>query len=100
MTPSFLIAPYELSVLVSDNITLQCQTIGIPTPLILWLKDGQLLAQSDATIIYNTTSDTTANSTLIITNVTNTDDGVYICEASNKVGTNRIQFNVTVSGIV
>ena len=91
--------PYSRSVLATDNFTLQCQTTGVPSPVIKWIKNEQLLIQNDATIIYNATSDSTTNSTLTVVNVTIEDAGQYICEASNEVGSSTIRFDVDVSGI-
>ena len=56
-----------------DSVNLTCKIIeGFPEPQIYWLKDGDPLSRE--------------NTTLILTNVTDRDEGMYICKAQNDGG--------------
>ena len=67
-----------------DSVNLTCNvTKGVPGPQISWLKDGDPLSREK-------------NTTLILTNVTDRDQGWYTCKAQNAGGsfTDRIYFTV------
>lgn len=67
-----------------DSANLSCKIIqGFPTPQISWLKDKQPLAKEVKT-------------TLILTNVTDKDEGRYTCIAQNAGGTFTDNIYVTV----
>ena len=61
----------------STNLT--CLANGDPTPNYQWYKSGQLLTTTQVSL-------DDGNKTLILTNVTMEDDGVYTCEAYNVEG--------------
>ena len=65
-----------------DSVNLTCKIIeGVPKPQISWFKDGEPLSKG---------------TTLILTNVTDRDEGRYTCKAQNAGGsfTDRIYISV------
>lgn len=61
-------------------VTLHCNVYGVPTPTILWQRNGMYLTQNstDVTIM--------DSGLLIIQNVTKESSGAYTCEAENMAG--------------
>lgn len=57
-----------------DNVTLQCDAIGDPMPNVLWMKDGDILQDSNTT------------TALHIPNIELKDAGRYVCTATNEAG--------------
>lgn len=56
-----------------SNVTLGCIATGLPTPRVVWKKDGRILLESHMT----------ANITLF--NISEVDGGNYVCSAINSV---------------
>lgn len=66
------------------NITISCNTRGQPLPNITWFKNGEILIENDSIIIMETTdSRASLNSTLILLNISRSDEGIYQCVATN-----------------
>ena len=67
-----------------DSVNLTCKVIkGVPGPKISWLKDGDPLSREK-------------NTTLILTNVTDRDEGRYTCKAQNAGGSFSDSIYITV----
>ena len=66
-----------------QNITLVCNTEGLPLPNVTWFKDGYKVKPSGTIDIQETKGDRNINSTLSLFNVTLSDEGVYWCNATN-----------------
>ncbi|XP_059849711.1 hemicentin-1-like [Hypanus sabinus] len=62
----------SLSVMTGQSVALECAVTGTPTPLITWLKDGQVLSRT--------------NGSLKINGATQRDGGIYSCVATNEAG--------------
>lgn len=60
-----------------------CGGAGIPMPVVLWLKDGEILSAGDETSSYELSS---GNETLIIKSITTKEEGTYVCRLENKIG--------------
>uniref|UniRef100_A0A8C6U2S2 Ig-like domain-containing protein n=1 Tax=Neogobius melanostomus TaxID=47308 RepID=A0A8C6U2S2_9GOBI len=75
-----------------STVTLVCVVEGKPTT-VRWLKDSQLIT-SEKRCFFKTRQN--GESTLIISNVTPKDSGVYTCEAVNRFGTTSYNGNLTV----
>ena len=58
-----------------SEVTLVCTVIGLPTPRVIWKKNGRVLSGSQVT----------GNVTLL--NISLSDIGSYECWAANDVGT-------------
>ncbi|KAG8556198.1 hypothetical protein GDO81_017962 [Engystomops pustulosus] len=80
----------ELSVVVNHQLHLSCHTVGFPPPVITWLKDGQILSQTDSLHFMN------ARQILQITSAQEEHIGLYSCLVSNQAGEAKKEFAVTV----
>ncbi|CAF2494795.1 unnamed protein product [Rotaria sp. Silwood2] len=69
---------------IGKTITLICPVIGTPNPTIKWYKYDNQLESFDS------------NDQYILTNVKQTDEGIYRCTATNKAGTTYRIFNISV----
>ena len=79
-----------------SNISLQCTVTANPSPLIVWLRRNEemvtvIIEIGRTSIINHSTFQNTiiTTSTLLIQRAQSSDQGEYICEASNEV-TQRI----------
>ena len=92
----------------SSTAVLTCIGMGHPLPDIYWKRqDGQSLPERREIMTTNTTDNVTLEdqyiqSTLLLSNVTSTDDAVYVCTAINSVTLTLEQTTVllTVQGTV
>ena len=86
--PNFVVKPEDISVVSSDrnNVRLECTVAGDPQPSIRWTKDGKPLEGSPKLKI-NSNGRTGMSSIVEINDVSSNDQGEYVCEASNEVGT-------------
>ncbi|XP_038627571.1 neural cell adhesion molecule L1-like protein isoform X1 [Tachyglossus aculeatus] len=72
-----------------STLLLECFAEGLPTPQITWKKlDGNLPKDREAQENFG--------KTLKIEQVSNTDEGTYLCSASNFMGSAKHEFHVTV----
>ena len=88
--PFFPVLPASVSALVGDDITINCQTEGNPTPDFEFFNGDLETISSDRFTSF-------PNGTVIIRNVTVNDTGDYLCEASNAAGHSRVWFTITVN---
>ena len=109
----FLLAPSTVytptpHVIVNKSFTavLTCIGMGHPLPDIYWKRqDGQILPEEREIMMTSTTENVTledqyVQSTLVVSNVTSTDDGGYICTAINSVALTEATVLLTVQGTV
>lgn len=71
--------PKEVSIESGQLLHLKCVPEGRPTPIVTWTKIA-------SNIELNTYS--FPNGSLIITNISKSHEGEYVCNASNKIGLN------------
>lgn len=77
----------------SISLSLTFFTLGIPKPVIKWLHNGRELTGSEPGI--SVLEDGTL---LIIASVTPSDNGEYVCVASNEAGSAERKYNLKVHG--
>ncbi|XP_021709627.1 protein sax-3 isoform X2 [Aedes aegypti] len=77
--PYFINEPTDITVLVGQRVQFQCTVGGDPHPQILWKKENGHIPVGRAEILEEDRS-------LVIKNVAQDDQGIYICEAHNSVG--------------
>ena len=75
---------WNYSIVAGRTLTLKCPVAGDPKPEIVWLKNGEVIASNEETLIINRTN-------LV-------DNGVYICKASNVFGVQMVSSHVHVMG--
>jgi Immunoglobulin I-set domain len=87
-------SPLNLSVIISQDVTISCPVRGDPKPSVKWFKDGIELESGKKVWI---SSD---GQMLIIGNVTRNDEGEYFCVVSNVKGSLSKSFRLNVMIIV
>ncbi|XP_036155140.1 vascular endothelial growth factor receptor 1 isoform X1 [Myotis myotis] len=91
-------APYLLrnlsdhTVAASSSTTLDCHAHGLPEPQITWFKNNRKIQQGPGIILGP------GSSTLFIERVTEEDEGVYHCKATNQKGSVESSAYLTVQG--
>ncbi|GFU30687.1 roundabout homolog 2 [Nephila pilipes] len=76
--PFFVKEPEHLTVLANVNVTFPCKVDGDPRPTLTWRRKDGKMPVGRAEIF--------EGSSLVIRNVNVADEGTYICEAENIVG--------------
>ncbi|XP_012220960.1 neogenin isoform X2 [Linepithema humile] len=79
--PVFIAQPLQQVAVEGSAVTLECAANGNPKPTILWLKDGVALDLTSSDSRYREV----AASSLMITQVRESDQGSYQCRAENDV---------------
>ncbi|XP_063796284.1 hemicentin-1 isoform X2 [Pseudophryne corroboree] len=80
----------ELSVVVNNQLDLVCYTMGFPPPIITWLKDGQMVSQTDNVSFMR------GGQILHIASAQEEHIGLYTCVVSNRAGDAKKEFSVKV----
>ncbi|XP_054433096.1 vascular endothelial growth factor receptor 1 [Pteronotus mesoamericanus] len=80
------------TVAVSSSTTLDCHANGVPEPQITWFKNNRKIQQEPGIILGP------GSSTLFIERVTEEDEGVYHCKATNQRGSVESSAYLTVQG--
>ncbi|CAF0824612.1 unnamed protein product, partial [Didymodactylos carnosus] len=78
------------SVILNHSLFLNCPAVGVPTPEIVWYKAGEQLSPSEVLVITN------EGKTLKITNIELKDEGRFVCQATNAVGSTDMAFDIEV----
>ena len=75
-----------------ENVSLNCTADGIPQPVILWRKNGQLLLNTSRVTIVSSqesngfhTNYIPTTSVITIQDLRGNDNGNYSCQADNKI---------------
>ena len=74
------------------TITIRCPVSGVPTPAVIWLKEG-------APIIEGRDVSTTDDKSLVITRADSDDNGRYSCTAVNVAGMDNSSSDITIIGV-
>ncbi|XP_030626728.1 hemicentin-1 [Chanos chanos] len=84
------LAPKEVKIKVNNTLTLECEAQAIPTPTLIWYKDGQILKADEHIRI-------TANGRILqIKQAQVSDTGRYTCVAANVAGEDEKDFDVNI----
>ena len=73
-----------------SNVTFNCVSFSYALVNYIWLKNGETLLDDDVNIIISTDSDEDNNNyttTLMILDVQLSDNGIYVCNVTNREGT-------------
>ena len=76
-----------------NNITITCESTGVPLPTIVWTSRGTVLV-SDSTVANGSALRVTE--ILTIMNVSREHTGVYTCSANNSIGSDNSNVSITV----
>ena len=69
-----------------SELKLKCQAVGVPRPLVIWSKDGEVLQSR-------------TNDTNFVREYAKEDDnGNYECKASNSAGSDSYRIDVIIKG--
>ena len=89
--PYFLNDPEDVTAISGQDVKLRCDVTGDPEPSVIWdREDGQLPSKGRTSI--------NKGHLLLISGVTPADEGVYVCEAHNSVGTVSSSVSLAVHG--
>ena len=84
-----------------NTTTITCEALGYPPPTVVWSRTNGTL--SDRVSVSDNVSVSTGygnvtrvSVNLTITNASREDTGVYICSASNEIGSDDSNFSITV----
>ncbi|GFS78769.1 fibroblast growth factor receptor 2 [Nephila pilipes] len=89
--------PKYLEIPLGQKCKLRCPSSGNPKPTIEWFKvtiNGSLEAITNSS---NSSSYISRNNNLHIDHFSETDEGVYLCQASNRLGTISTNFTVRIA---
>ncbi|XP_063308238.1 contactin-2 [Pelobates fuscus] len=81
MAPDFRLSPVRRLIPAArgGEVTIHCNPRAAPTPVIMWSKGTELLHNSSRVTV-------TSNGTLILKNISRSDEGKYTCFAENFMG--------------
>ncbi|XP_054713933.1 cell adhesion molecule Dscam2-like [Uloborus diversus] len=84
--PRWMIEPPHTEAVLGSDVILNCVADGFPKPQILWKRAEDSLQSDYNTLLTDAHIHTLVNGSLSIRNVEKTDDGFYMCQASNGIG--------------
>uniref|UniRef100_A0A5F8HA67 Hemicentin-2 n=1 Tax=Monodelphis domestica TaxID=13616 RepID=A0A5F8HA67_MONDO len=94
LPPSILGEEQNVSVVVNQSVTLECQSQAVPPPVLSWRKDGHALSPRPGVHL-------SADGVLLQVERAEVQDvGRYTCEALNKAGRSEKHYNLNVWGEV
>jgi len=76
----------KMSLVVGDSASLRCESLGYPTPNLVWYHDDAVL-------------DVLVTWTLELDHVTVQDGGMYTCIVYNDAGVISFRYNITVTSL-
>lgn len=94
-SPCFIRKPVDTSVVLNKPIKIECEISGIPNPDIIWLKNGEPLAENDRVKIENKLKTIYR---LNIKTCIKEDAGTYTVKLSNDSGDAEASFNLSIQG--
>ncbi|XP_053207473.1 cell adhesion molecule DSCAM-like isoform X2 [Panonychus citri] len=89
--PKWTLAPSDADAIVGDDVILDCQASGYPQPRIWWEHSNSLSSSSSSPLHYqpvisNSHIHALENGSLIIKEIIKSDEGYYLCQATNGIG--------------
>ena len=90
VAPTIIEISPNQTVLAGGNVSFVCTANGNPPPIVQWIKDGLVYGSNGSSF--------PVTSTLDVESVTPADAGAYTCEASNDIGSSKLQSTLVVQG--
>ncbi|KAG8201074.1 hypothetical protein JTE90_002747 [Oedothorax gibbosus] len=84
--PQWKIPPSDKSIVMGQNLVIDCQADGFPQPRIWWEKSDAAGPRDYKTIISNSHIHALENGSLMIREAERNDAGYYLCQATNGIG--------------
>ena len=81
----------QVTVVATMTTVLTCVVSGTPPPEVTWYKGNSPIINSDRIVIFG-------NGSLLITGTSPSDEGIYMCLASNQIGSANGTIVLTVQG--
>ena len=82
---------------IGETVTLTCTGSGVPHPVITWLRGDSPIIPSDRIRIIADTNVTHITSQLEISNLMESDGGIYTCSAANEADTVTFMYEIEYS---
>ena len=99
VTVDFKVKPQDAFVHVGVDVTLNCNVTGVPKPLLVWKKEGELVANSSRfTVTSDNSGETFISSQLQIKRISREDIALYSCISWNRGGVRSMQARVITIG--
>ena len=90
--PEFTQTLNDLKIRDGDTLTLTCQVTGDPEPQITWSKNDKKISSSEIIDLKYKNG----IATLIINEVFPEDEGLYVCTATNSIGSTSTKSKLTI----
>lgn len=78
--PQWSLEPSDFSVMLGNPISIPCEASGYPVPAISWFRGQGKMSKDFQPIALR-------NNTLAVNFATSSDEGYYMCQANNEIGT-------------
>ena len=86
-----------VEILINETLTVTCPVTAFPPPDVFWLREDDSPVQKSTRVMFADYNGVT-DATLMISNLTKEDLGVYVCVAENPVGRMKKEFRVGLIG--
>ena len=96
-------SPQNVSSVIGRNISMKCESHGLPRPILSWYKDEKKLQMVESKITMATTTEQLASgvyqvmSVLTIQDILYVDKGTYVCVTSNEVDDGIVQSGINMT---
>ncbi|XP_071039988.1 cell adhesion molecule Dscam1-like [Parasteatoda tepidariorum] len=85
--PRWILQPRDTSAIAGHSAKIDCQADGVPQPHVRWKVNSNASPENFKTIVSSSHVHILVNGSLNFRNVEKSDEGSYLCEANNGVGT-------------
>ena len=97
--PQFEVIPRDKTETVNRTIQFVCIATGVPTPHLMWYREGEMLNMSSRIDFQFNELESHATLSLNILNTMPSDSGLYSCVAGNRAGIAESSFQLTINCI-
>lgn len=87
-----------MELLINETLTVTCPVAAFPSPEVFWLRGEDDSPVQKSSRVMFADYDGVTDATLMISNLTKDDLGVYVCVAENSVGRMKKEFRIGLVG--